>query len=165
MPHCMLGYTPPDQRQTPAPTGTRGRHLPPGTRGRHSPLPEPEADNPLGPEADTLPGSRHPLPGKVHAGRYGQQTGGTQPTGMHTCFYTIDEGLYLQTSQPYIPTTLRWTECEGSSEGYRGYPCSMWTLFHTLTVNAALQQDQQKGTLRTVYTKPKRTRKRHRTEI
>ena len=62
-------------------------------------------------------------------------------------FYTIDERLYLQTSQAYIPTTLRWTECEGSSEGYRGYPCSMWTLFHTLTVNAALQQDQQKGNL------------------
>ena len=25
-------------------------------------------------------------PRAVHAGRYGQQTGGTHPTGMHTCF-------------------------------------------------------------------------------
>ena len=24
-------------------------------------------------------------PGAVHAGRYGQQAGGTHPTGMHTC--------------------------------------------------------------------------------
>ena len=28
---------------------------------------------------------RHPPPGAVHAGRYGQQAGGTHPTGMHTC--------------------------------------------------------------------------------
>ena len=27
----------------------------------------------------------HPPPGAVHAGRYGQQAGGTHPTGMHTC--------------------------------------------------------------------------------
>ena len=40
LPHCMLGCTPPDQRQTPHPTPSR-------TRGRHS----------LGPEADP-----HPLP-------------------------------------------------------------------------------------------------------
>ena len=25
--------------------------------------------------------------GAVHAGRYGQQAGGTHPTGMHTCFF------------------------------------------------------------------------------
>ena len=36
------------------------------------------------------PGSRHP-PSRhptraVHAGRYGQQVGGTHPTGMHTCY-------------------------------------------------------------------------------
>ena len=30
------------------------------------------------------PGSRHP-PCAVHAGRYGQQAGGTHPTGMLTC--------------------------------------------------------------------------------
>ena len=27
----------------------------------------------------------HPPPGAVHAGRYGQQAGGTHPTGMHSC--------------------------------------------------------------------------------
>ena len=28
---------------------------------------------------------RHPSPSAVHAGRYGQQTGGTHPTGMQSC--------------------------------------------------------------------------------
>ena len=27
----------------------------------------------------------HPPLGAVHAGRYGQQAGGTHPTGMHSC--------------------------------------------------------------------------------
>ena len=27
----------------------------------------------------------HTTPGAVHAGRYGQQAGGTHPTGMHSC--------------------------------------------------------------------------------
>ena len=52
-------------------------HTPPRTRGRHPP--RPEAGNPPGPEAGTPPGA-------VHAGRYGQQAGGTHPTRMHSCF-------------------------------------------------------------------------------
>ena len=28
-----------------------------------------------------------PLPKAVHAGRYGQQAGGTHPTGMQSCYY------------------------------------------------------------------------------
>ena len=53
-----------------------------------TPQSRPHLDRP--PEADNLPeqtppGSRHPQ-GAVHAGRYGQQAGGTHPTGMHTCF-------------------------------------------------------------------------------
>ena len=79
LPHCMLGYTPlQDQRQVP--------HL------------EPEAGTPLdqrqappGPEAGTLPGPDTPRnqpptsPSAVHAGRYGQQAGGTHRTGMQSC--------------------------------------------------------------------------------
>ena len=43
------------------------------------------------------PGTRHPAreqtaPGAVHAGRYGQQAGGTHPTGMHSRF----EHFYLK---------------------------------------------------------------------
>ena len=52
---------------------------------------------PLGPEAGTCPWDQRqaPLPGPeadphplqaVLAGRYGQQAGGTHPTGMHTCY-------------------------------------------------------------------------------
>ena len=53
----------------------------------------PRADTPreqsCPPRADTTqehtpPGSTPP-PRAVHAGRYGQQAGGTHPTGMHTC--------------------------------------------------------------------------------
>ena len=48
---------------------------------------------PLGrytPWAGTPPRQVHPpagtpYPGAVHAGRYGQQVGGTHPTGMHSC--------------------------------------------------------------------------------
>ena len=56
LPQCMLGY-----RQLP---GTRGRY-PPG------------ADTSL---------EQTPSPTAVHAGRYGQQAGGTHSTGMHTCW-------------------------------------------------------------------------------
>ena len=45
-----------------------------------TPPPEPEAGTPQGPEAGTPP------PRKVHAGRYGQQAGGTHPTGMQSCY-------------------------------------------------------------------------------
>ena len=42
-------------------------------------LPLPGAGTPPPP-----PRSRH-SPGAVHAGRYGQEAGGTHPTGMHSC--------------------------------------------------------------------------------
>ena len=56
----------------------------PGTKDRHPPdqrQAPPGADLP--PVADT-PWDQTP-PCAVHAGRYGQQAGGTHPTGMHTC--------------------------------------------------------------------------------
>ena len=34
-----------------------------------------------------------------------------------------------------LPKKAKWVGCAGSEEHYRGYPCSLWTLFHTLTVN------------------------------
>ena len=37
------------------------------------------------PGADT-PWDETPAPCAVHAGRYGQQAGGTHPTGMQSCF-------------------------------------------------------------------------------
>ena len=55
--------------------------------GIHTPTPGPEAGTPPpAPEAGT-PLDQTPPPSAVHAGRYGQQAGGTHPTGMQSCFY------------------------------------------------------------------------------
>ncbi|XP_013409366.1 sulfhydryl oxidase 1 [Lingula anatina] len=43
----------------------------------------------------------------------------------------------LQSREASLPDTTKWVGCKGSADNYRGYPCSLWTLFHTLTVNAA----------------------------
>ena len=60
---------PPDQVHSPGPgTPPRTRHTSPRTR--HTPIPPDQV----------TPGTRYPPPG-----RYGQQAGGTHPTGMHSC--------------------------------------------------------------------------------
>lgn len=38
---------------------------------------------------------------------------------------------------PVYTTNLEFVSCKGSQPKYRGYTCGLWTLFHTLTVNAA----------------------------
>ncbi|XP_028855478.1 sulfhydryl oxidase 1-like isoform X1 [Denticeps clupeoides] len=35
-----------------------------------------------------------------------------------------------------LPRGVRWVGCQGSRPHFRGYPCSVWTLFHLLTVQA-----------------------------
>jgi thiol oxidase len=35
-----------------------------------------------------------------------------------------------------LPSTMTWVACQGSSPEFRGYPCSLWTIFHLLTVQA-----------------------------
>lgn len=35
----------------------------------------------------------------------------------------------------HLPKKAKWKGCAGSQPHYRGYPCGLWTLFHTLTVN------------------------------
>ena len=74
---------------TPPGTDPPGADSPPGA---DTPSTPPGADNPhrrRHPREQTPPRSRHPLgadtPRPVHAGRYGQQAGGTYPTGMHSC--------------------------------------------------------------------------------
>lgn len=42
----------------------------------------------------------------------------------------------LQTVDDYLPDKIEWVGCAGSEPRFRGYPCGMWTLFHTLTVGA-----------------------------
>ncbi|XP_023665375.2 sulfhydryl oxidase 2 [Paramormyrops kingsleyae] len=41
----------------------------------------------------------------------------------------------------FLSEQLQWVGCQGSQSELRGYPCSLWTLFHTLTVQAALRPD------------------------
>lgn len=43
--------------------------------------------------------------------------------------------------RPFDGTPEEWRGCKGSQPEYRGYPCSLWTLFHTLMTNAAIQGD------------------------
>ncbi|XP_056013326.1 sulfhydryl oxidase 1-like isoform X2 [Ostrea edulis] len=44
----------------------------------------------------------------------------------------------LQTVDSFLPESVHWVSCHGSQTHFRGYPCGMWTLFHTLTVNSYL---------------------------
>ncbi|XP_053360887.1 sulfhydryl oxidase 1 [Clarias gariepinus] len=46
------------------------------------------------------------------------------------------EILNTMSTDSYLPKVVRWVGCQGSKQHYRGYPCGMWTLFHTLTVQA-----------------------------
>lgn len=42
----------------------------------------------------------------------------------------------------YSGPPRRWIGCKGSTPSYRGYPCGLWTMFHMLTVNFALEQNK-----------------------
>uniref|UniRef100_A0A9J8DAV8 Sulfhydryl oxidase n=1 Tax=Cyprinus carpio carpio TaxID=630221 RepID=A0A9J8DAV8_CYPCA len=42
----------------------------------------------------------------------------------------------VQTSDAVLPEGVQWVGCQGSQAQFRGYPCAVWTLFHTLTVQA-----------------------------
>lgn len=42
----------------------------------------------------------------------------------------------ISTPNAYLPDNyIKYEHCEGSAPHYRGYPCSLWLLFHTLTVS------------------------------
>ena len=41
----------------------------------------------------------------------------------------------INTSTSYLPKNqVRYQYCTGSLPQYRGYPCALWLLFHSLTV-------------------------------
>ena len=78
----------------------------PSPRSRHPPgedTPSLGADpSPPPSAADTLLGPDPPC--GVHAGRYGQQAGGTHPTGMHSCFtFAFAKAQYEWTLRKYLP--------------------------------------------------------------
>uniref|UniRef100_A0A8C0WPC3 Sulfhydryl oxidase n=1 Tax=Castor canadensis TaxID=51338 RepID=A0A8C0WPC3_CASCN len=41
---------------------------------------------------------------------------------------------------------VKWVGCQGSRLELRGYPCSLWKLFHTLTVQASIHPEALAGT-------------------
>lgn len=43
--------------------------------------------------------------------------------------------------KPFLSPGKGWLGCRGSQPKFRGYPCSLWTLFHTLTVHADLARE------------------------
>ena len=47
----------------------------------------------------------------------------------------LDSINKLQDTRNFLPDKKLWVSCEGSSPRYRGYPCALWCLFHTLSVN------------------------------
>ena len=83
LPEYILGYTIPPGGDPP------GRHLEdnPQEDTRNTPRHTPQEDTRK--NSSPFPQGRHPTPRAEHAGRYGQQAGGTHPTGMHTCFKLI----------------------------------------------------------------------------
>ncbi|KFD51430.1 hypothetical protein M513_07643, partial [Trichuris suis] len=44
-----------------------------------------------------------------------------------------------------FPTTVQWVTCRGSDIQYRGYPCGLWMLFHTITVRAFQADGHKEG--------------------
>ncbi|XP_007898490.1 sulfhydryl oxidase 2 isoform X2 [Callorhinchus milii] len=47
----------------------------------------------------------------------------------------------MRISGMFLTNRIQWVSCQGSKSLYRGYPCSLWTLFHTLTVQAAKRHE------------------------
>ena len=45
-------------------------------------------------------------------------------------------------SPVYSGLPHQWMGCKGSANSYRGYPCGLWTMFHMLTVNFALEPNK-----------------------
>ena len=110
LPQCMMGYTP--QQQTPP-----WQQTPPQEADTpwEADTPSPGSRHP--PAADTPPGRRHP-PRAVHAWRYGQQAGGTHPTGMHTCIFLKPSyflfDLFLEIDERFL-LFLEKKSCCGST--------------------------------------------------
>lgn len=47
-----------------------------------------------------------------------------------------------------IAEKVNWVGCQGSEPHFRGFPCSLWILFHFLTVQAAqegVDHSQERG--------------------
>ena len=85
---------PPSREQTPP--RTRGRHPPEQTPWEQTPPPPDQRQTHHLDQRQTPPYTGADPPHAVHAGRYGQQSGGTHPTGMHTCYCVVVTVLISQ---------------------------------------------------------------------
>ncbi|XP_023083411.1 sulfhydryl oxidase 2 [Piliocolobus tephrosceles] len=52
----------------------------------------------------------------------------------------------MRISGIFLTNHIKWVGCQGSRAELRGYPCSLWKLFHTLTVEASTHPDALVGT-------------------
>ncbi|KAM4696041.1 sulfhydryl oxidase 2 [Rhinophrynus dorsalis] len=52
----------------------------------------------------------------------------------------------MRISGIFLTNHTQWVSCQGSKPHLRGYPCSIWKLFHTLTVQAAVTPDALRNT-------------------
>ena len=54
-----------------------------------------------------------------------------------TCYLQVEE--LNEMYRPFKSTPEEYQGCRGSRPIFRGYPCSLWQLFHSLMVNAAIK--------------------------
>ncbi|KAM9642638.1 sulfhydryl oxidase 2 [Trichechus inunguis] len=47
----------------------------------------------------------------------------------------------MRISGLFLTSHVKWVGCQGSRPELRGYPCALWQLFHTLTVQAAARPE------------------------
>ncbi|XP_078417684.1 sulfhydryl oxidase 1 [Cetorhinus maximus] len=59
------------------------------------------------------------------------------------------------TTGALLPEGMNWVGCQGSRPHFRGYPCSVWTLFHLLTVQAAKYNESMAHKGKTAQTDPR----------
>uniref|UniRef100_A0A5F8GCP6 Sulfhydryl oxidase n=1 Tax=Monodelphis domestica TaxID=13616 RepID=A0A5F8GCP6_MONDO len=62
-------------------------------------------------------------------------------------YSSLEAALNNRREGAVLPKKLTWVGCQGSEPHFRGFPCSLWILFHSLTVQAAQHNEylQQKG--------------------
>ncbi|XP_053552102.1 sulfhydryl oxidase 2 [Bombina bombina] len=53
----------------------------------------------------------------------------------------------MRISGIFLTNRVEWVGCQGSSHNLREYPCSLWKLFHSFTVQAAVQPDALANTV------------------
>ncbi|XP_055456459.1 sulfhydryl oxidase 2 [Psammomys obesus] len=52
----------------------------------------------------------------------------------------------MRISGIFLTSHIKWVGCQGSRLELRGYPCSLWKLFHTLTIQASTHPEALVGT-------------------